>query len=149
MANESLKDKLLRSAKKDTTWKAKAEERMRNERWQDLSFTIATRILSVLQEKGMTQIELSERLEVSPQMVNKIVKGKENLTLETISRLSDALSVELLEVPALPVKVRRPIVSHSSRMGIIVCESYRQTQNMRIRSFMYSEESQYRYSLQA
>ena len=33
---------------------------------------------------------------VSPQYVNKIVKGKENLTLDTISKLEQALGIKLI-----------------------------------------------------
>lgn len=149
MTNKSLKDKLLSTAKKDTTWREKAQERMRNEKWQDLSFTIATRILAILKEKGITQIELSERLDVSPQMVNKIVKGKENLTLETIARLGEVLSTDLIEVPSLSIKIPRTNVSVGSRMSVIVCSSYKQTQNVSNLSFMYAEESQYACALQA
>ena len=34
-------------------------------------------------------------ISVSPQYVNKIVKGKENLTLDTISKLEQALEINL------------------------------------------------------
>jgi transcriptional regulator with XRE-family HTH domain len=46
----------------------------------------------------MSQKELAERIGVSPQQVSKIVKGNENLTLETISKLEAALGVPLIEV---------------------------------------------------
>jgi transcriptional regulator with XRE-family HTH domain len=51
---------------------------------------------AALREKGMTQKDLAEKLNVSPQQVSKIVKGKENLTLETISKLEYVLGVELI-----------------------------------------------------
>jgi transcriptional regulator with XRE-family HTH domain len=35
---------------------------------------------------------------VSPQYINKIAKGTENLTLETISRLENVLNVQLIEL---------------------------------------------------
>ena len=61
-----------------------------------MSFRIALRILRVLREKQMTQKDLAERMGVSPQYINKIVKGTENLSLETIASLNDALSINLI-----------------------------------------------------
>jgi len=37
---------------------------------------------------------------VTPQYINKIVKGKENLTLETIAKIEKALGITLIEVPS-------------------------------------------------
>ena len=37
-------------------------------------------------------------MNVSPQQVNKWVKGKENFTLETLSRLEEALEIKLLAI---------------------------------------------------
>jgi ribosome-binding protein aMBF1 (putative translation factor) len=36
-------------------------------------------------------------MKVSPQQINKIVKGQENLTLETISKLEIALNIQLID----------------------------------------------------
>ena len=46
----------------------------------------------------MTQKSLAAKLDVSPQQVNKILKGHENLTLETISRIEEALGMELVTI---------------------------------------------------
>ncbi len=118
MKNKNLKEKLLGDAKQDNSWMEQAEARVLHEKWQDLSFAIATRILTTIKEKGITQVQLAEKLGVSPQMVNKIVKGKENLTLETISRIGEMLATTLIEVPLRPLKVSRSTVSHSERIGI-------------------------------
>jgi predicted XRE-type DNA-binding protein len=77
MNKNDLKAKLLAGAKSDATWMKEAEERIINEKWLDLSFAIAVRILSSLKEKKMTQVQLAEKVGVSAQMINKIVKGKE------------------------------------------------------------------------
>lgn len=37
-------------------------------------------------------------MDVSPQYVNKIVKGKENLSLETIAKIEEALGISLISV---------------------------------------------------
>jgi transcriptional regulator with XRE-family HTH domain len=39
-------------------------------------------------------------LGVSPQYVSKILKGSENMTLETIAKLEDALGVNLIFTPS-------------------------------------------------
>lgn len=37
-------------------------------------------------------------MKLSPQQVNKRVKGKENFTLETLSKVEDALEIKLLSL---------------------------------------------------
>lgn len=53
---------------------------------------------------GVNQKELAQRMGCTPQYVSKILKGKENLSLETISKIEDALEMEFKSVPA-PVTV--------------------------------------------
>lgn len=81
------------------SWIEKARHRRDNRSWLRKSQRIAVRILSELNEKGMQQKELAEAMDVSPQQISKIVKGKQNLTLETISKLESVLGVKLFEVP--------------------------------------------------
>lgn len=96
-----IRKKIEEIAVDDTgSWLEKARYRRENRSWLRKSQRIAVRILSVLNEKGMQQKELAEAMEVSPQQVSKIVKGKQNLTLETISKLEAVLGVKLFEVPA-------------------------------------------------
>ena len=52
-------------------------------------------ILEALRAKNMSQKDLAAKLGVSAQQVNKIVKGTENLTLETKHDLQRALGVKL------------------------------------------------------
>lgn len=81
------------------SWIKKATYRRENRAWLRKSQRIAVRILSVLDKKGMQQKELAEDMEVSPQQISKIVKGKENLTIKTISKLENVLGIQLMEVP--------------------------------------------------
>ncbi len=97
MKTESIKDKLNKLAVgAPSKWLEKAEWSEANEAWLNKSADIALKVLRALREKGMTQKDLAEKLDVSPQQVSKIVKGKENLTLETISRLEDVLGTKLI-----------------------------------------------------
>lgn len=66
--------------------------------WLSRSRRIALGVLYYLDEKGMTKKELADRMGVTPTYVGKLLKGKENLSLETIGKIEQALGVELLDV---------------------------------------------------
>jgi transcriptional regulator with XRE-family HTH domain len=91
--------KLLKEAKRDDTWLKEASWRQENKAWLERSAQIAFQVLETLSEQKRTQKDLAEAMGVSPQFVNKIVKGSENLTLETISKLEKALNLQLIEIP--------------------------------------------------
>jgi len=89
-------NKLNKIAVKDEKWLQVAKNRQINKKWQSHSSKIASKILITLREKKMKQNQLAEILGVSAQQVNKIVKGRENLTLETIAKLENALEIKLI-----------------------------------------------------
>ena len=89
-------NKLNKVAIKDEKWLQEAKTRQINKDWQDHSVKIAAKILTSLREKNMKQYQLADIIGVSAQQVNKIVKGKKNLTLETIAKLENALSINLI-----------------------------------------------------
>ena len=77
-----------------------AQFRIENRKWLNYSSNIALRIIAALEQKEyMTQKALAEKLEVSPQYINKILKGQENLSLATIAKLSEVLNMELISFP--------------------------------------------------
>lgn len=80
-------------------WKAKAQERKKNKEWRSLADKIAVTILKHLRDNNLTQVELAKRLDVTPQYVSKIVQGRENLTIENICKIQQALGVQLITVP--------------------------------------------------
>ena|SRR5579859_1487986 len=83
-----------------STWSQEADYRLKNHKWLRYSGNIARRILAALEDKeAMTQKRLAEIMNVSPQQISKILKGHENLTLETIAKISEALGVELISFP--------------------------------------------------
>jgi ribosome-binding protein aMBF1 (putative translation factor) len=84
------------AAKKPSHWLKNAQHRRENKKWLAYSFQIAIKVLAAIDATpGMTQKKLAELIGVSPQYISKILKGQENLTLETISKLEDALGVNL------------------------------------------------------
>lgn len=96
----NFKDKIKQIATNaPSKWKENAEYR-KNNKWLRYSSQIARRILAAIQEdKDLTQSKLAQSVNVSPQQISKIVKGHENLTLETIYKLSQALGIELISFP--------------------------------------------------
>jgi DNA-binding Xre family transcriptional regulator len=76
----------------------KIKYRVENRAWLRKSSAIAILVLSTLRAKKLTQAQLSERMGVSPQQVNKILQGQENLTLETIEKLETALDIRIIDV---------------------------------------------------
>lgn len=99
MAVENLNEKLAQVISKDISpWAENAKWRSENKAWLNRSQTIAMKILDRIEELGITQKELAERINVKPPHISQIVKGKENLTLETISKLESALGIELISM---------------------------------------------------
>jgi len=86
--------------RKISRWLQDASYRKANKKWLNYSGEIAMRILALIEEdKDMSQTKLAESLGVSKQYVNRIIQGKENLTLENIGKLSDAMGFELITFP--------------------------------------------------
>ena len=63
-------------------------------------------IARVRQERGMTQAEFASRLGTSQSAVNRIEKGKQNLSLETLGRLSEALNKQIISLGSGSVNLR-------------------------------------------
>jgi transcriptional regulator with XRE-family HTH domain len=63
------------------------------------SARIAIKILRTIRAKYITQLQLAGMLNVSPQQISKIVKGQENLTILTLTKLENALNISLIEIP--------------------------------------------------
>jgi DNA-binding XRE family transcriptional regulator len=74
----------------------KNKDRIKNRAMLRESQQIAMKVLKKLDELGWTQKDLAKAMDVSPQQVNKIVKGQENLTIETQIKLQTILNVPVL-----------------------------------------------------
>lgn len=87
-------------SKKPSGWKEKAMMRVASPWLAGYSSPIALRVHAIIKDKpGLNQSRLAEMMGISRQQVNKILRGQENLTLETIYKLSKALGVELISFP--------------------------------------------------
>lgn len=79
-------------------WIDKVQYRSENKEWLRLSSDIALKILQALKKEKLSQKELANRMGVTPQQVSKIVKGGENLSLQTIAKIEKALGVKILSI---------------------------------------------------
>ncbi len=89
-------NKLNEIASNNSNWIEEAKKRREKKEWQKHSQKIAIKILRAIREKNIKQKDLAEIIGVSPQQINKIVKGNENLTLQTIAKIEKALNIELI-----------------------------------------------------
>ncbi len=67
---------------------------------------IGTLIAQVRQERGLTQAEFAKKLGTSQSAVNRIEKGKQNLSLETLARVSDALNKQIISIGDRSINLR-------------------------------------------
>ena len=79
-----------------STWREEAEWRRDNWSWMRHSQKIAVKVLLQMKQENLTQKALAERMNCTQQYVSKILKGKENMSLDTLSRLEDALGISLI-----------------------------------------------------
>ena len=63
-------------------------------------------IAQIRQERGLTQAEFAKRLGTSQSAVNRIEHGKQNLSLETMGRISDVLHKQLISLSGKAVNLR-------------------------------------------
>ena len=77
-------------------WREEAEWRRDNWSWLRHSQKIAVKVLLQMKQEGLTQKALAERMNCTQQYVSKILKGKENMALDTLSKLEDALGINLI-----------------------------------------------------
>src|SRR5271170_2317510 len=55
-------------------------------------------ISQIRQERGLTQSEFAKRLKTSQSAINRIEHGRQNLSLETLGRISDVLNKQLISL---------------------------------------------------
>lgn len=94
----SIKDKIIKQAVKDDEWLEKAKNRQSNESWLEISFSIALKVLRHLRKNKISQKSIAKQMGCSPQYLSKLLKGKENLTLETICKLQNILGIPLIQI---------------------------------------------------
>lgn len=95
--------------------KEKARFRKENRDWLRMSQEIALCLHYYLRKTGLTQKELADKMGVSAVYVGKLLKGGENLTLETICKIQKVICENLIIV-AKPY-VSTTVISFPVRYG--------------------------------
>src|ERR1700754_920506 len=63
-------------------------------------------IAQIRQERGLTQAEFARKLGTSQSAVNRMEHGRQNLSLETLGRISDVLNKQLISLNGSATNLR-------------------------------------------
>ena len=69
----------------------------KGEKWMCHSQAIAATMSNRMEELGMTQRVLAEKMNCTQQYVSKVLKGRENLSLETLCKIENTLGIKILQ----------------------------------------------------
>ncbi len=80
--------------------------------YSDVLFDLGRRIAELRVARGMTQAQLAERAEVTNKYIQRVEAGQENLTVKSLARFADLLSLNIAGLFEPPTsrekKVGRP-----------------------------------------
>lgn len=100
--NENIVSKLKEHrSSTPSKWREHAEWRLDNKSWLRYSQRIAMMMLDRMEELNISQRQLAERMGCSQQYISKVLKGQENLSLETLSKIEYCLDLQIISEPAL------------------------------------------------
>ena len=72
--------------------------REKNRDWLSLSAKFALCVRHILRTEKITQKELANKMAVSPSQITKILSGKENLSLQTITKVEKAIGRSIISI---------------------------------------------------
>lgn len=78
-------------------WREEAEYRRANRTWLRYSQHIALLMLNKMDALGINRKQLAEKMNCSPQYISKVLKGQENLSLETLSKIEATLGISIFK----------------------------------------------------
>ena len=100
MEIDAIIDRLSRyQSDEPSDWRVE-EERVRYAKlkgWLQYSRKIAIKVAVATKQQGLSRQDVADRMGCSPQYISKLLKGTENLSLETICKLEDALNIAILQ----------------------------------------------------
>ena len=65
--------------------------------WSQYSQGIAVAMSKRMAELGLTQRMLAEKMNCTQQYISKVLKGKMNMSLETICKIENALGIKIIK----------------------------------------------------
>lgn len=84
-------------------WREALEYRQENKIWLRYSQRIAMLMLDKMEEIGMNQKQLAEKMSCSQQYISKVLQGRENLSLETLAKIENALGISIIKEEPIAV----------------------------------------------
>lgn len=84
-------------------WREEAEFRRANKEWLRYSQHIALLMLDKMDKIGINRKQLAEKMNCSPQYISKVLKGQENLSLETLFKIESALGISIIKEEPIAV----------------------------------------------
>ncbi len=112
------------SAKKPTIaeeFQAMLEEMKQHDTYhvEAAKLEISEQVYVAMEEKGISEAELSRRLGVSRAYVNKILQGSANLTIESLVKIGRALGCELI-IEFKKKRINKPAKTNGRPTGKIL-----------------------------
>ncbi|WP_282081564.1 helix-turn-helix domain-containing protein [Aquimarina algiphila] len=107
--------KKLNITKTATRWKERAKKDRVNRRNISRAQAFALELMDYMEIHKIKQTELADKMEVTPQQVNKILRAKANLTFETLDKIADALKVD---ISTPKIKTTPRIYSHTTHQSM-------------------------------
>lgn len=100
-----------------TLWKERAKQNHTNRRNISRAQAFALELMDYMDIHKIKQKDLADKMGVSPQQVNKILRAKANLTFETLDKIADALGVNISS-PKIIINTRThsPIIHYSMQV---------------------------------
>ena len=129
---ENIKTKRMR---KVSSWMTDAVETINNEDEILAGKRIVLKIIRYMENNHMSQKDLAEKLDVSPQYINKFLHGQDcDIKVSTAIRYGKILGLKLIEVPDVTTKSRM-LLSFSMRL-IIIRIGYAMGENTHITMYL-------------
>lgn len=79
-----------------SAWRDEAEWRRQNKAWLRHSQCIAVKVLLYMKQEQLTQNTMADKMGCTQQYVSRILKGKENMSLETLTKLEQVMGIQLI-----------------------------------------------------
>ena len=78
--------------------KARMQMSQEENSWLTHSQMIANTMSTRMKELGMTQKMLANKMNCTQQYISKVLKGRENLSLEAICKIENALAIHIFQI---------------------------------------------------
>jgi transcriptional regulator with XRE-family HTH domain len=98
----------------DERWVQDAKFAHDNLSWLVKMGKIVMRIRQIIKQKGMSQKQLTNIMGVAPQRISVILKGKENLSFETLCQLDDIFNLGLFNT----IQPKQPDYDEKSQVAV-------------------------------